>query len=184
MLAGVIWLVLWRHQVQGHGTTQVNEMRLALGFTWMDSGKLFVLPFLLLTVTMVGLHRSHRTPGPLGKSGVGVVGALFWLVVGTAVEFWGFPLGSYDLTFEEETRPFLQYGALIQAFGTLLLTLALVPFGIHLFRVRVLPAWMVPVLVFGGAATVFLTPAFIVPGVVWILLGLTVLRRRRRGVRP
>lgn len=159
-------------------------MRMALGFTWMDSGKLYVLSFLLLIVTMVGLHRSQRNPGRLGKSGFVVVAALVWLVVGTAIEFWGFPLGSYALTFEAEVRPVLQNGYWYQVFGTLFLTLAFVPFGINLVRERVLPAWMVPVLVFGAATTVFLTPSFYIPGVVWILLGLTLLRRRWRAVGP
>jgi len=185
LLAGVIWLVLWRHQTLAHGTTQVNEMRMAFGFTWMDSGKLFVLPFLLLTVTMAGLHRSLRNPGRLGKSGFVVVAALIWLVVGTVTHFWGFPIGSYDLTFEEEVRPLFQDGWRVQMLGTLFLTLAFVPFGIALVRERLLPAWMVPVLVLGAASTVFLSPAFYFPGVVWILLGLTLLRRRwRAGGRP
>lgn len=67
LIAGVVWLVLWGHQAMTHGTTQLNEMRMALGFTWMDSGKLFVMPFLLLIVTMLGLGRS-RISGQLGKS--------------------------------------------------------------------------------------------------------------------
>ena len=140
-MAGVGWLVLWGHQALTHGPTERNEMQMALGFTWMDSGKLYVLPFLLLIVTMVGLHRSQRSPGRLGKSGLVVVAALVWLAVGTAIEFWG-------------------------------------------VRERILPAWLVPVLVFGAAATVFLTPAFVVPGIVWLLLGATLLRRRWSAARP
>ena len=162
-------------------------MRTVLGHTWMDSGKLFVIPFLLLIVTVVGLHRNHRRPRWLGTSGVFVLAALAWLVLGTAIEFWGFPIGSYDLTFEEEVRPVFKDGYWLQALGTLFATLAFVPFGIHLAQERVLPAWMVPVLLFGATATVFLTPAFFAPGVVWIILGLTLLRyqgRARRGSNP
>ena len=58
------------------------------------------------------------------------------------------------------------------------------PFGVNLARERVLPAVMVPALVFGAATTVFLSPAFYFPGVVWILLGLILLRRRRKAVAP
>lgn len=182
LLAGVIWLVLWRHQAFTHGTTQYNEMNMALGFTWMDSGKLYVLPFLLLIVTTMGLH--HRVPklGLLGKSGYLVLAALVSLVVGTVAEFWGFQLGSYELTFEEETRPFFQQGWWLQALGTTFLTFAMVPFGISLVRERILPAWMLPVMVFGALSTFFLTPAFYFPGIVWLILGLTLLRYRPRAV--
>ena len=152
---------------------------MALGFTWMDSGKLFVLPFLLLTVTVIGLHRSQHRPGRSGKSVLFVLAALVWLMVATAIEFWGFPLGSYDLTFEEEVRPILKAGWWLQALGSLFLTLAFVPFGKRQVRESLFPAWMVPVGAFGAAATVFLTPSFVVPGITWILLGLTLLRRRR-----
>jgi hypothetical protein len=184
LIAGVCWIVLWSHQRLAHGTTQVNEMQMALGFTWMDSGKLFVLPFMLLTVTIVGLHPSRRNLGRPGKSSLFVMAALVWLVVATAIEFWGFPPGSYDLTFEEEVRPVLEDGWWLQALGSLFLTLAFVPFGIHLVREKVLPTWMVPVVILGSAATVFLTPSFFVPGVAWLLLGLTLLRHRRRTIQP
>lgn len=155
-------------------------MRLALNFTWMDSGKLFVLPFLLLAVTMFGLHRQQSATGWLGRSGLFVVGAFIWLTVGTISEFWGFPLGSYALTFEEEVRPVFMYGWLLQAIGTLLLSIAILPFSINLTRQRILSAWMVPVLLFGALSTVYLTPAFIAPAVVWILLGAALLRDRSR----
>jgi len=59
-----------------------------------------------------------------------------------------------------------------------------VPFGIHLVREKVLPTWMVPVVILGSAATVFLTPSFFVPAVAWLLLGLTLLRHRRRTIQP
>lgn len=92
-------------------------------------------------------------------------------------------MGPFALTFEAEVRPIIKEGWWIQLLGTLSLTLALVPFGISLVRERILPAWLVPVLVFGAAATVFLTPAFVVPGIVWLLLGATLLRRRWSAAR-
>ena len=117
-------------------------------------------------------------------SGFAVSAALVWLAVGTAIEFWGFPLGSYALTFEAESRPVLRDGWWIQALGSLLLTFAFVAFGISAVREKQLPRGMVPMLVLGAAATVFLTPAFILPGLVWILLGATLLRPRWSGGAP
>jgi hypothetical protein len=179
LLAGASWHVLWRHQALAHGLTQFNEKNMVIGFTWMDSGKLYVLPFLLLMVTIVGLHRRLTAPG---RSGYFVVAALASLVIGTVAEFWGFQLGSYALTFEEEVRPFFQQGWWLQALGTIFLTVALVPFAIRLVRQGILPAWMVPMMAFGALSTFFLTPAFYFPGLVWLILGLVVLRYRREVV--
>ena len=72
--------------------------------------------------TVLGLHRNHRPPRWLGTSGVFVLAALAWLVLGTAIEFWSFPIGSYDLTFEEEVRPVFKDGYWLQALGALFAT--------------------------------------------------------------
>jgi len=53
--------------------------------------------------------------------------------------------------------------------------------GASAVREKQLPRGMVPMLVLGAAATVFLTPAFILPGLVWILLGASLLSRRWRS---
>jgi hypothetical protein len=34
LLAGVFWLLVWLHQQEAHGRTEVNEMRLVAGLTW------------------------------------------------------------------------------------------------------------------------------------------------------
>ncbi len=39
LVAGVLWLLVWLHQREAHGTTQVNEERVVLGLTWLDSAK-------------------------------------------------------------------------------------------------------------------------------------------------
>lgn len=174
LLAGAIWLPLWAHQTQSHGTTQLNEMRLFLGSTWMDAGKFYVAPFLLLMVTILGLERGRTGASPGGKTAWSVLAAFACLAIGTALEFWGFPFGSYDVTFEAGMKD----AWWVQFVGTFFLTTAVVPFGVQHARAGSLPAWMVLVLVFGAATTVFLTPAFYFPGVVWIVLGLVLLRRR------
>ena len=175
LLAGAIWLALAAHQTQSHGTTQLNEMRLFLGYTWMDAGKFFVLPFLLVMVTFFGLARRRARVGPLGRTALVVLAALAALAVGTAIEFWGFPFGSYDVTFEGGMKDtwWLQFAS------TFLFTAAVVPYGIEHARAGTLPVWMVPVLIFGALTTVFLSPAFWFPGLVWIVLGLVLLRPRR-----
>ena len=175
LLAGAIWLPLWAQQTQSHGTTQLNEMRVFLGLTWMDAGKFYVVPFLLLMVTILGLERGRIGAGRYGRSALFVLAAFASLAIGTALEFWGFPFGSYQVTFEAGMRDTWW----VQLAGTLFLTAAVVPFGVQHARAGSLPAWMVPVLVVGAATTVFLTPAFFLPGIVWTLLGLVLMTRMR-----
>ncbi len=148
-------------------------MRSVLGFTWMDAGKLYVVPFLLLMVTVLGLERDRAGVNRRGKSGLFVLAALACLAIGTALEFWGFPLGSYAVTFEEGMKDTWW----VQFAGTFFLAGAIVPFGIRHARAGSLPAWMVPALAFGALATVFLSPAFIFPGIVWVVFGAVLLRR-------
>ena len=175
MLAGAIWLPLWAQQMQSHGTTQTNEKLLFLGLTWMDAGKFYVMPFLLLMVTIAGLEAARAGAGRIGKPALFVLAAFACLAIGTALEFWGFPFGSYQVTFEGGMKDTWW----LQLAGTFFLTAALLPFGIQHARAGTLPAWMVPVLVFGGLSTVYLSPSFFVPGIVWILLGFVLLRQRR-----
>jgi hypothetical protein len=173
--AGLIWLMLWGHQAATHGLTEVNETRLFLGMTWMDSGKFYVLPFSLLLIGFVTLFRARQHPGKVGKTGfVLVVLTLSLIVVGAAMEFWTFPFGSYELTFEEAGG----LGGIIQASATVLFAIALIPFGIDISRARIIPWWLIPLVVISAIAGIFLTPANFIPGVGWLLTGLTLWVRR------
>ena len=88
--------------------------------------------------------------------------------MGTAVEFWGFPWGSYVETFED---PSAGSGGTIQAAGSVVLGLALIPFAAGLVQASVLPWWGAVVLVLSGPTTIFMSPAFPIPGLAWFVFG-------------
>ena len=103
MIAGISWLIIWWHQSLTHGDTALNEENLVLGLTWMDSGKLRVIPFGLFFVAIAGLYRSMSQPGLWAKIGFAVsAGSLLAVIAGTALQFWGFEWGSYEEEFEDQ----------------------------------------------------------------------------------
>jgi hypothetical protein len=175
--AGVLWLLVWLHQRATHGPTAENEERLFLGLTWLDSAKFLVVPLLLLLVGLAGLYARRCPSGVLGRIGfVVTVAGLVGLIVGTALEFWFFPWGSYAVGFDAPGPH--QVGGPIQPISTLVFTLGLLALNVDLVRAKVMPWWAAPVLVLGGLATFFLTPANWLPGVAWLLLGLVLWSRR------
>jgi hypothetical protein len=181
LAAGVIWLLVWLHQQSAHGPTEVNEMRLIGGLTWMDTSKLLVPVLLLVVVGLWSLALRRDRPGLLGQAGrVLTFGGLGLVILTTALEFWSFPWGSYDVTFEQATG-FIGSNAsgAVQAIASLVFAVGLALLSIDLARAKVIPIWVVPVLVIGGLATVFLSPVFWMPGVAWIVLGLVLLRPAR-----
>lgn len=143
----------------------------------MDSAKFLVVPLILIGIGLADLYHRRDRAGLPGRAGFAVtMVGLGVTIVGTAVQFWTFPWGSYAAGFEEAWPT---GGGIVQAVGTLVLTVGLVVLTIDLVRAKAMPAWAAAVLVLGGLTTFFLTPTTWVPGVAWLLLG-WVLRSRRR----
>ena len=115
------------------------------------------------------------------KMGSVVVGILCLAALSTALEFWFFEWGSYDETFESKGG-ITTVGIAVQAlFSALLLSIALIIFGVPAARRSAMPYWLVIVLVIGSLSTVFVTPVFVLPGVAWLTFGLWLLTSGRRG---
>jgi hypothetical protein len=182
-MAGLLWLLVWLHQRQTHGPTQVNEERILFGLTWLDSAKFLVLPLILLLVGIVSLYVRRGRPGWLGRIGFAVtIGGLVGLIVSTALQFWSFAWGSYAVGFDAPGPH--QVGGPIQPISTLVFTVGLIVLNIDLVRARVMPRWAAPVLVLGGLTTFFLTPVNWVPGLAWLLLGSVLWSRSGERVGP
>lgn len=103
----MVWLAVWLQQYTAHGRTSVNEQRLVLGLTWMDSAKALPLAMLLLLPGIeVMVRRAGSDPVRTGRLrpavGLGRAVQVCTVVaaVGGAADFWPFAFGNYDETFE------------------------------------------------------------------------------------
>ena len=176
---GVLWLVLWGHQLVAHGTTEENEKKLLLGLTWMDSAKFYVVAFVLFLLAAVSAYRLAGAPTRFGRAAFWLTaGALVTITVGTAIQFWPFPWGSYARGYDDSHA---RYGGIVQAVSSVVLTLGLILFAIYLSRRGVLRWWEAAILVLAGPTTVFLSPAVPFPGAAWLITGIVLLTRAERS---
>jgi hypothetical protein len=178
LVAGIAWVPIWLHQRAAHGLTQVNEMRVVAGLTWMDTSKVLVVLLALVFVGLVALYLHRERPGTLGRVGAAItLGGLALVIVTTALQFWTFEWGSYDVTFEEaigfagsNASGAVQFGA------SLVFTVGLALLSIDLVRAKVINWFVAVVLVLGALTTVYFSPVLLMPGIAWIVLGLVLLR--------
>jgi hypothetical protein len=182
LVAGFLWLVIWYHQRLAHGQTQDNEMNLVWGLSWMDSGKVSTIALLLVGVGLFGLYHLQKKPSRFGQTGaILTFASLGLLIVITAFEFWTFAWGSYAVTYEQATM-FAGSNAAggAQAVASLLFGLSLAVWSFHLVRTDVISFLAAIVLVSGGLATIFISPALWEPGIAWLMLGYILWSKSRK----
>jgi hypothetical protein len=145
----------------------------------MDSAKFVVVTLILVGIGLADLYVLRGRPGMLGTTGFAVtIAGLAVMVIGTALQFWVVPWGSYPVGTED---PWSVAGEIAQNFGTVAFTVGLIVFNVDLVRAKVMPLWAASILVVGALTTFYLGPVLWGPAVAWLVLAL-VLRSRRGQV--
>lgn len=173
-LAGVLWVLQWAHALVAHGPTGFNQAQVWVGMTWMDSGKLLALSYLLLTPGVLYLARLLREAGDALASGLAAFAAviLATCAITTPLEFLTDGWGSYG-TYVGAFEPAVGVAGRVRTLASsVVLTVALAVVAVRAARRRLLPFWMAPVLVVGCLATSFIAgPLPPVSGLAWLTLG-------------
>lgn len=173
-LAGLIWVLQWAHALIAHGPTAFNQAQVWLGMTWMDSGKILALSYLLLTPGVLYLARLLRAAGDALAAGLAAFAAviLATCAIATPLEFLTDGWGSYG-TYVGALEPAVDVAGILRSLASsVVLTVALAVVTVRAARRRLMPHWMAPVLVVGCLATYFIAgPLPPVPGLAWLTLG-------------
>jgi hypothetical protein len=173
---GLLWLLVWAHGLAAHGPTQVNRKDVVLGLTWMDSAKGLVACFLLFLVAAIAVWARLAGPGLLGKAALALtVLGLVVLAVGTALQFWTFPWGSYADEAARFDSGAPKYGGIVQALGSTVYTAGSLLLAVTLLRRRKRGWWVGLLILVTGPASFFLTPVLPVVGLAWLLVGIMLL---------
>ena len=179
--AAVIWLAVWLQQYTAHGRTSVNEQRLVLGLTWMDSAKALPLAMLLLLPGIeVMVRRAGSDPVRTGRLrpavGLGRAVQVCAVVaaVGGAADFWPFAFGNYDETFESRQAAGLPAMLVVpwQFIFCLLAGLLLLALGVLRRRAGNFEPAVLTILASGFVVGSLWTPVWFWPLLAWAALSI------------
>ena len=182
--AGLLWLTAWTHLLATHGTGQVNEQRIALGLTWLDSGRL-TAPALLLAAVAVWMLVRECADGAVRMAGSLAVAGLAIAATGAALGFWTQPIGTYVGV--SRAGGIAATGGLLAMAGSLAVAVGLVAVGATAGRAGIVPGVVAVLLGISGIATVpWLqeSPHGVAFGVAWLGIGTFLAWPAASGARP